>query len=63
MTVVADRAPKPLAVEGQRKEIRCGNARCGRKIGEYVNEIAQGRLVIVIMCRKCDQPHVEVIAP
>ena len=42
-------------------QIRCRE--CNRRLGDYVNEVEAGQVILELKCPKCHQPHVEVIRP
>jgi phage FluMu protein Com len=42
-------------------QIRC--AGCNRRLGDLVNEIDAGQVILELKCPRCGQPHLEVIRP
>ena len=40
-------------------QIRCSG--CNRRLGDFVNEIEAGQVILEVKCPKCGQPHMEVI--
>jgi phage FluMu protein Com len=40
-------------------QMRCTG--CNRRLGDYVNEVEVGQVIIEVKCPKCGQPHTEVI--
>ena len=42
-------------------QLRCSG--CNRRLGDFVNEVQAGQLILELKCPRCGQPHVEVIRP
>jgi hypothetical protein len=41
------------------KQVRCRE--CNRRLGDFVNEIQAGQVILELKCPKCGRPHAEVI--
>ena len=42
-------------------QLRCNG--CNRRLGDFVNEVQAGQLILELKCPRCGQPHVELIRP
>jgi phage FluMu protein Com len=42
-------------------QLRCSN--CNRRLGDFVNEVQAGQLLLELKCPRCGQPHLEIIRP
>ena len=42
-------------------QLRCTG--CNRRLGDLVNEIQQGQVILELKCPRCGQPHLELIRP
>jgi phage FluMu protein Com len=42
-------------------QIRCTG--CNRRLGDLINEVEAGQVLIELKCPRCGQPHLEVIRP
>jgi phage FluMu protein Com len=42
-------------------QLRCSG--CNRRLGDFVNEVQTGQLILELKCPRCGQPHVEIIRP
>jgi hypothetical protein len=40
-------------------QMRCTG--CNRRLGDYVNEVEGGMVILELKCPKCGQPHTEVL--
>ena len=40
-------------------QMRCTG--CNRRLGDYVNEVKGGLVILEMKCPKCGQPHTEII--
>jgi len=40
-------------------QVRCNE--CNRRLGDYVNEVTTGQVVLELKCPKCGAPHTELI--
>lgn len=40
-------------------QVRCTG--CNRRLGDYVNEVQAGQVILELKCPKCGQPHMEII--
>ena len=41
------------------RQVRCRE--CNRRLGDYVNEIEAGQVILELKCPKCGRPHAEII--
>jgi Zn finger protein HypA/HybF involved in hydrogenase expression len=41
------------------RQVRCRE--CNRRLGDYVNEIQAGQVILELKCPKCGRPHAEII--
>ena len=51
----AHRATQPIP----QVQMRCTG--CNRRLGDYVNEVKVGLVILEMKCPKCGQPHTEVL--
>lgn len=42
-------------------QFRCTG--CNRRLGDFVNEILAGQVILELKCPRCGQPHMEVLRP
>jgi len=42
-------------------QVRCTG--CNRRLGDFVNEVQAGLVILELKCPRCGQPHMEVIRP
>ena len=42
-------------------QLRC--TACNRRLGDFVNEVQAGQVILELKCPRCGQPHLEVIRP
>jgi phage FluMu protein Com len=42
-------------------QIRCGE--CNRRLGDFVNEVREGQVILELECPKCGRLHMEIIRP
>ena len=42
-------------------QVRCRE--CNRRLGDFVNELQAGQVILELKCPKCGRPHVEIIRP
>ena len=40
-------------------QVRCNE--CNRRLGDYVNEVTTGQVILELKCPKCGAPHTEDI--
>jgi Zn finger protein HypA/HybF involved in hydrogenase expression len=40
-------------------QVRCNE--CNRRLGDYVNEVTTGQVILELKCPKCGAPHTELI--
>ena len=40
-------------------QVRCNE--CNRRLGDYVNEVSTGQVILELKCPKCGAPHTELI--
>jgi phage FluMu protein Com len=42
-------------------QVRCRE--CNRRLGDFVNEVQAGQVILELKCPKCGSPHIEIIRP
>ena len=42
-------------------QVRCRE--CNRRLGDFVNELQAGQVILELKCPKCGRPHLEIIRP
>ena len=42
-------------------QLRCTG--CNRRLGDFVNEVQAGLVILELKCPRCGQPHLELIRP
>lgn len=42
-------------------QLRCSG--CNRRLGDFVNEVQAGQVILEIKCPRCGHSHLEVIRP
>ena len=42
-------------------QLRCTG--CNRRLGDFVNEVQAGQVILELKCPRCGNPHVEIIRP
>jgi phage FluMu protein Com len=42
-------------------QVRCRE--CNRRLGDFVNELEAGQVILELKCPKCGRPHLEIIRP
>jgi hypothetical protein len=42
-------------------QVRCRE--CNRRLGDFVNELQAGQVILELKCPKCRRPHLEIIRP
>lgn len=42
-------------------QLRCIG--CNRRLGDFVNEVQAGQLILELKCPRCGHPHLEIIRP
>jgi phage FluMu protein Com len=42
-------------------QLRCTG--CNRRLGDLVNEVQAGQLILELKCPRCGHPHLEIIRP
>jgi len=42
-------------------QLRCLG--CNRRLGDIVNELESGQVLLELKCPRCGQPHLEIIRP
>ncbi len=42
-------------------QLRCTG--CNRRLGDFINEVEAGQVILELKCPRCGHPHMEVIRP
>src|SRR5262245_15848065 len=64
LSLASTKAPRPMpphrsAAPIPQVQMRCTG--CNRRLGDYVNEVKVGLVILEMKCPKCGQPHTEVL--